>query len=233
MCPATATVSPFLPDFHPATTRPPAAPAAPLPKQRKSRENEVDIRDHRRMVGSIKPDVKAILPEPRSVQKANSYQFALQWSLRLLLAGAMSAVLTGCVGALPVPTTSKVEYGQKVDHAQARFIQPGRTTRAEVIAALGTNHVAFPRTRSISYTWELRGGGGIWWFAVAAPQSAAADAGGWSGGWRGFFVAFDDQDVVRSAEFQQLSTRRSLDANMDRWAAHLPKPQPPAPALVR
>ncbi len=75
MCPTTATVSPFLPDFHPATTRPPAAPAATLPKQGKSRGNEVDIRDHRQMVGSIKPDVKAILPEPRSVQKAISYQY--------------------------------------------------------------------------------------------------------------------------------------------------------------
>ena len=28
------------------------------------------------MVGSIKPDVKAILPKPRSVQKANSYQYS-------------------------------------------------------------------------------------------------------------------------------------------------------------
>ena len=77
MCPTTATVSPFLPDFHPATTRPPAAPAATLPKQRKSRGNEVDIRDHRQMVGSIKPDVKAILPTPRSVQKAISYQLSV------------------------------------------------------------------------------------------------------------------------------------------------------------
>ena len=75
VCAATGTVSPFLADFHPATTRPPAAPAATLPKQGKSRGNEVDIRDHRQMVGSIKPDVKAILPKLRSVQKANSYQF--------------------------------------------------------------------------------------------------------------------------------------------------------------
>ena len=74
--PATGTVSPFLADFHPATTRPPAAPAATLPKQRKSPENELDIHAHRQMVGSIKPDVKAILPKLRSVQKANSYQYS-------------------------------------------------------------------------------------------------------------------------------------------------------------
>ncbi len=29
------------------------------------------------MVGTIKPDVKAILPKPRSVQKANSYQLSV------------------------------------------------------------------------------------------------------------------------------------------------------------
>ena len=35
----------------------------------------IDIRAHRQKMTGNEPDAKAILPKPRSVQKANSYQF--------------------------------------------------------------------------------------------------------------------------------------------------------------
>ena len=107
--------------------------------------------------------------------------------------------------------------------------RPGQTTRAEVIAKLGTNYVELPRAHAIAYTWEMRGGGGVWWVALAAGGAAGAIGGGWEGGWRGFFVAFDGNNVVRAADFKQLSMRRSLDENVDRWAAHLPKSAPANP----
>ena len=35
----------------------------------------IDIRAHRQKMTGNEPDAKAILPKPRSVQKANSYQY--------------------------------------------------------------------------------------------------------------------------------------------------------------
>ena len=155
-------------------------------------------------------------------------RLSIQWSLRLLFAGAAAVVLSGCVGITPIPVySSKPEYGQKRTYSQIRFIQPGQTTRAEVLAALGTNCVDFRGTRSVAYTSEMCGGGGVWWVAAVVPPGAVARGGNWVGGWRGFLVAFDERDVVRTAEFKKLSARRSLDVNMERWLATLP-PVPPA-----
>lgn len=152
-----------------------------------------------------------------------------QWSLRLLLAGAAAVLFTGCVGVTPIPVYSPTpEYGQKVKPWPAAFIQPGQTTRAEVLTRLGTNCAALPRTRSIAYTWEMRGGGGVWWLALFGPGGGGAIGGNWVGGWRGFLVAFDERDIVRAAEFKNLSPRRSLDQNMDRWVANLRPALPPA-----
>ena len=151
--------------------------------------------------------------------------------LCLLAAALTTLILTGCVGAVPIPVTSHVDYGHRLKSAQTGFIQPGRTTRDEVIAELGTNFATFPRTSSIAYTWEMRGGGGLWGWAVACPQGGAGGGGSWAGGWRGFLVAFDERGLVRSAQYRRLSCRRSLDANAERWLTHLPK-SPPADLLV-
>ena len=154
----------------------------------------------------------------------------LRSAFALLVLGAAGLFGTGCVGIMPVPVLPGApEYGSKVEAGPARGIRPGRTTRAEVIAKLGTNYVELPRAHAIAYTWEMRGGGGVWWVALAAGGAAGAIGGGWEGGWRGFFVAFDGNNVVRAADFKQLSMRRSLDENVDRWAAHLPKSAPANP----
>ena len=147
------------------------------------------------------------------------------------LAASLSLVV-GCVGVIPLPTCSKKPvYGQSVTPAQTAFIQPGKTTRAEVVAELGGDYVALPMKRAIAYSWELPGGGGVWWYCVVLPYGGAAGGGDWVGGWRGFLVAFDDRGVVAATAFKKLSTRRSLDENMRRWVAKLPG-HPGAPAAL-
>ena len=51
----------------------------------------IDIRAHRQKMTGNEPDAKAILPKPRSVQKANSYQFSYpevaQWKITLAEGG--------------------------------------------------------------------------------------------------------------------------------------------------
>jgi hypothetical protein len=141
----------------------------------------------------------------------------------LLLAGLL--LFTGCAGILPLPVSStKVEYGRQLKPAQVAFIQPGHTTRAEVVAALGTNYHTQRMARAISYSWEMKGGGAIWWWFVVCPYGAKGDSGYWTGGWRAFFVAFDDQGVVQATAFKSLSTRRSLDEHLDKWVCGLPVP---------
>jgi hypothetical protein len=148
----------------------------------------------------------------------------------LLIVGVVAVMLTGCVGVTPLPVTSHVEYGQQVQPAQTAGIRPGRTTRAELVAALGTNYASFRASHSIAYTWEMRGGGGVWWAAVVLGEAAIVKGGNWIGGWRGFLVAFDERDVVRAVEFRKLPGRRSLDETVARWVAKLPPASPPLPA---
>jgi hypothetical protein len=47
---------------------------APLPQQPKKPKTVLDARRRRRRIAKNEPDAKAILPEPRSVKKTNSYQ---------------------------------------------------------------------------------------------------------------------------------------------------------------
>ncbi len=147
-------------------------------------------------------------------------------SLALALA-ALAFVVTGCVGVLPFPvSSSKVVAGRQLKPEDVAFIQPGITTRAQVVARLGTDYAALPYQRAIAYSWEMKGGGGVYWVAGLYGGTG----GEWVGGWRGYFVGFDPQGVVRAEDFATLATSRSLHANLEGWAAkHVPVP----PEIVR
>jgi len=143
---------------------------------------------------------------------------------------AAGLLFTGCVGVVPKPVSStKVEYGRKLAPADVAFIQPGVTTRAEVVAKLGTDFTALPKERAIAYSWEMKGGGGVWWyFLVAGYAGAAANGGSWEGGWRACFIAFDEQGVVTATAFKQPSTRTSLHEHLYAWVGF----QPAKPTVV-
>jgi hypothetical protein len=135
---------------------------------------------------------------------------------------AASIFLTGCVGVVLLPVSTKeVHYGHRLQAKDVAFIKPGVTTRAEVIAKLGTNYLALPNQRAIAYSWEMKGGGGVWWWFIAGPGGAAGNSGSWEGGWRTFFLALDDHGVVRDTAFKSPSTSRSLHRHMDKWLAGL------------
>ena len=142
-----------------------------------------------------------------------------------LSAFALAAALlfTGYVGALPRPVSStKVEYGHRLPTREVAFIQTGVTTRTEVISRLGTNYVSLPGDRAIAYSWEMKGGGGVYWIVVVTPYGGIADGGNWTGGWRAFFVSFDDRGVVTTTAFKSPSTRRSLHEHLYAWIKTLP-----------
>lgn len=146
----------------------------------------------------------------------------------------LALLVTGCVGVLPRPVSAtKVESGHRIVPEDVAFIRPGHTTRSQVVARLGTDYAALPYQRAIAYSWEMAGGGGVYWVVLAGPSGGGATGGDWVGGWRGFFVAFDERGVVQAAQFKHLSSGRSLHANMDCWLAQLPPAPPPTPEVAR
>jgi hypothetical protein len=160
----------------------------------------------------------------RPIMKAPSAPFQAWWPAVLL---ATALLGTGCAGVIPLPVSAtKVQTGHRLKPAQVAFIQPGQTSRTEVISHLGTNYVALPRERAIAYSWEMKGGGGVWWWWVVGYGSAAGDAGTWTSGWRAFFVAFDEQGFVTSSAFKRPSTGRSLHEHLDHWVSRLPAQSP-------
>ena len=140
----------------------------------------------------------------------------------LVLLSFGAALLTGCVGILPIPPRStKVEAGRKIERREVRFIVPGSTTRVEVEQRLGPCSRDCPRVPSIAYTWETPAWT-VWWWVT--PAFIAVDGGNFPvGGWHALFVALDDQGVVLQKNFVSLSRRSSLSEQLERWAKHIRK----------
>ena len=141
-----------------------------------------------------------------------------------LVVAATPILLTGCVGVLPIPSFStRPECGERITTARAAFVQPGKTTRDDVVFILGTNFVSLPRHRAMAYTWEIPGGSGLW--IACSTMGGASGEFDWSH-WRAFFIAFDDRGIVTGKAFKHLSSRRSLDEQLDRWLAKIETKQP-------
>jgi hypothetical protein len=100
-----------------------------------------------------------------------------------------------------------------------KFVQPGVTTCADVVARLGTPSRKSCRVSVLAYSWEIPMGRGVWWWFVAVPEVGGGDFGEveWSR-WRAWFVTFDDDGIVHRKEFVRLSQRASLDEQLERWA---------------
>jgi hypothetical protein len=128
----------------------------------------------------------------------------------------LAFLLTGCIGALPIPQFSNRPInGTKLRGPDTAFIRPGTTSASEVFSKLGTDCLYDSRQRAVAFSWELPGGQGIWW--AASTQSGAAGDFEWTR-WRAFFVAFDTNNVVIAAGAKHLSSGKTLHEHMDAWA---------------
>lgn len=135
-----------------------------------------------------------------------------------------SILLSGCVGY--VPSFSKTPVcGKQITKSNAEFIVPGKTTRAEVIRRLGTQHCRESlRVAAMGYGWEMPGGYGF--FFLMDRMNAAGDV--WElTRWRALFLAFDSHDVVTRKEFVKLKGSRTLDEQLEKWAGYRFSQTPP------
>ena len=135
-----------------------------------------------------------------------------------------SLLLTGCIGYVPTFAKQPVS-GKQITERDADFIAPGRTTRAEVIRKLGTQHCReSPRIAAMGYGWEMPGGYVFWFWA--SPMSAGGDSSEVTR-WRALFLAFDSHDVVTRKEFVKLEGKRTLDEQLEKWAGYRFSKTPP------
>ena len=132
----------------------------------------------------------------------------------------LAAWLTGCVGVVvPVPSHDKT-YGKVITREQVRFIIPGQTARADVVEKLGSQFRDSPRLPALAYSWEQPAAGLLWFWVIVIPPSGIGD-GDYTerSHWRAFFVAFDNSGKVSRTKFVSLSGRKSLDEQLEQWAA--------------
>jgi hypothetical protein len=134
------------------------------------------------------------------------------------LAVSLLVGLTGCIAVVPVPSSEKI-HGKIITPKEVKFIVPGQTTRAEVMARLGEQFRDSPRQPVLAYSWEKPAVGVMWGFLLAGPDFEF-HRGGYSerSYWRAFFVEFDSGERVRRTEFKHLSGKKSLDEQLEDWA---------------
>lgn len=152
-------------------------------------------------------------------------------ALPIVFAAFGCLCFASCVGVVAVPPLSnKPISGKAVPHHDARFIEPGKTTKAEVIRNLGSGYRDSIRVPAIAYPWEMPGGTWLSWGLFYIPIAEWSSGGSASGDltrWRALFIAFDARGVVTRKEFMRLKAKRSLDEQLEAWAGWLPKITPP------
>ena len=140
--------------------------------------------------------------------------------LTLALLTTMGLV-TGCVGFIPVPaSSSQVVVGWVIQAREAAFIVPGQTTRAHVVERLGADFRASPRMPVLAYSWnspeERLSGGGLR-FAPRVVRATRESLSGVTG-------ALSSSPSIRTVDvtktrFIRLSSRKSLDEQLEAWGA--------------
>jgi hypothetical protein len=141
--------------------------------------------------------------------------------------GLLLVVLPGCL-AVPIPAPERVVAGSQVTPGMTAPIQPGVTTRSEIIQLLGEPALDLPAHRIIAYRWE----------ALVAHMAWFIGSGysGW-GGVEGvhasyvLLIAFDANDRV--VRFEKTTQRPwdSVSEHALKWAEREGLVGPTAPAL--
>lgn len=136
-----------------------------------------------------------------------------------LIALLLTILQTGCVGlVVPVPSDGRT-YGKVITSDDVKFIVCGRTTRAEVIARLGSHFRDSPRLPVLAYSWEKSATGWAWGVASLGEGGALGSCFE-NSRWRAYLIKFDSADRVSCAAFIHLSQHnQSLDEQLENWGA--------------
>jgi hypothetical protein len=112
--------------------------------------------------------------------------------MKSLLCLTASLLLAGCV-AIPVPVERAVVEGKQFTESDLDFVQPGATTRSEVVGNLGKPTIWLSTLRILVYGLR-RVETGVLWFVGAGLSGAGGLVEGESK--EAIYLIFDDKDVV-------------------------------------
>ncbi len=120
----------------------------------------------------------------------------------------MEMLSTGC---------SQVRSGQRLSKDLTAFIQPGNTTRSEIVSDFGTPSLELRQSRVIAYYWQTHRGewsGSVWHEGVGFERETKI-VGLWD--WA-FCLRFDPQDRVVTMETLKVNGNNSISEAVRRWA---------------
>jgi len=143
-----------------------------------------------------------------------------KWFSRLLLALLFGLVLSaGCV-AVPIGSTSDEPVpGRKIRPEDVAFIQPGITTREELISRLGAPTFDLPDLGILSYVWlELKEDWAvIWAIPTNPPLGGGAVVIPRTADWA-LFAAIDENGRVVRVGLDQRKLYDSVRSQARKWA---------------
>jgi hypothetical protein len=141
--------------------------------------------------------------------------------------GLLLVVLPACL-ALPIPVPERTVAGSQVTPAMTAPIQPGVTTRSEVIQLLGEPSHELPASRIIAYRWEALIGYMAWVIGYGYSGTGGVDDVRQS---YVLLIAFDANDRV--VKFEKTTQRPwdSISEHALKWAEGEGLMSPTAPAL--
>jgi hypothetical protein len=152
----------------------------------------------------------------------------LSRALRLSLVATVLSC-SGCIAAYVPSFSNQPVNGKIIVRRDVECIVPGRTTRAEVVKALGPGYRESIRGSAMAYPWEMPAGFIV--FGAMSRDFAIADRTGDFTTWHALFLKFDGRGVVARKEYVRLRGGRSLDEQLERWAG-VWVPRTPEPEKV-
>jgi hypothetical protein len=136
--------------------------------------------------------------------------------VQLMPALLLILLLSGCVGVMPVPKSSReTATGRIISPQEVSFIVAGQTTRTELTNHLGCEFRDAPCAPALAYSWERPATRWVWWIFFLS----AGGGGCYENSWHAFFVKFDAEGRVTKTTLASLSENQSLDEQLEAWAA--------------
>lgn len=112
---------------------------------------------------------------------------------------------------------SQLRSGQRISRELTAFIQPGNTTRAEIVSNFGAPSLELNESRVIAYYWQTQRGessGPVWHEGIGFERESKI-LGLWD--WA-FCLRFDPQDRVVTMETLKVNGNNSISEAVKRWA---------------
>lgn len=131
-------------------------------------------------------------------------------------------VSSGCV--MPVPSVSH-KQGTALSAKDLAFIKVGETTRSQTIEQLGTRYREANGKSALAYSWET-GGLSVDWSDMIYFREILGTTE--SKSWRAVFIEFGDNATVKRVARVNLSSKKSLDQQLEDWLARSRRKSPPA-----